>query len=502
VSATRKASPGTGRKAVSASRAEPLGEYRRKRDASRTPEPVPKPARSSPAKRRGKGDPAAPIFVIQEHHASSLHWDFRLEHHGALVSWALPKGLPVDPKQNHLAVHTEDHPMEYATFAGEIPAGEYGGGQVTIWDHGTYQADKWTDREVSVTLEGKRASGHFVLFQTKGTQWMIHRKDPPPDGWQPMPSSVAPMLATPGPLPEGPGWAYEFKWDGIRAGVAVEGGRVSMWSRGGGELTSAFPEVRGLGEDLGSTAAFLDGELVVFNAEGRPDFGLIQHRLRVDDPRKAARLAKQSPANLVLFDLLYLDGQSLVDLPYRDRRRQLEVLGPRGPHWAVTPSFTDTSGEEVMRAAKEAGLEGVVSKRIDSHYRPGKRSGEWIKTKLANTQEVLIGGFTAGNGSRRDTFGALLLGVPEEEGLQYVGRVGTGFSRADREELVRRLRPLERKTSPFHHGPRAEPGVVWTRPSLVGEVQFSEWTHDGVLRHPSWRGLRRDKSPSQVVRES
>jgi bifunctional non-homologous end joining protein LigD len=500
VSAARNA--GSSRGAGSTPGAEPLGEYRRKRDASRTPEPVPKPWRSSPAERRGKGKPGAPIFVIQEHHASSLHWDFRLEHDGALVSWALPKGLPVDPKQNHLAVHTEDHPMEYATFAGEIPAGQYGGGQVTIWDHGTYQADKWTDREVAVTLEGKRASGHFVLFQTNGTQWMIHRKDPPPEGWEPMPSTFAPMLATPGPVPEGQEWAYEFKWDGIRAGVAVEGGRVNIRSRGGGDLTTAFPEVRGLGEELGSTAVLLDGELVVFDEEGKPNFGLIQHRLRVEDSRRAARLAKQSPANLVLFDLLYLDGQSLLDLPYQERRRRLESLGPKGPHWAVTPSFTDIAGDQVMRAAKDAGLEGVVSKRTDSRYRPGARSGEWIKTKLTSTQEVVIGGFTAGNGSRRDTFGSLLLGVPGEEGLVYVGRVGTGFSQADREELVKRLHPLERKTSPFHQPPKAEPGLVWTRPSLVGEVQFSEWTHDGVLRHPTWRGLRRDKSPDQVVRES
>jgi bifunctional non-homologous end joining protein LigD len=391
--------------------------------------------------------------------------------------------------------------MEYATFQGEIPAGEYGGGTVTVWDHGRFTLDEWTDRQVSVTFEGERTSGRFVLFRTGGDRWMIHRKDPPPEGWHPMPARFSPMLATPGPLPDGPEWAYEFKWDGIRAGVAVEGGRVSIRSRGGGDLTTSFPELRGLGEALGSTAVLFDGELVVLDTDGRPDFGLIQQRLRVDDPRRAGRLAKRWPADLVIFDLLYIDGEPLVDLPYRERRRRLESLGPQGPHWAVAPSFTDVTGDEVMRAARRAGIEGVVSKRLDSRYRPGGRGSEWVKTKLVRSQEVLIGGFTAGHGSRRDTFGALLLGVPGGDGLEYVGRVGTGFTRADREELVRLLRPLVRKTSPFAASVPTDPGVVWTRPSLVAEVQFSDWTGDGHLRHPSWRGLRRDKSPDEVVRE-
>ncbi len=483
--------------------AEPLGEYRRKRDASRTPEPVPGTRRTTAPRRRRatRGKEALPIFVIQEHHASSLHWDLRLEHDGVLVSWALPKGLPVDPGRDHLAVRTEDHPMEYATFQGEIPAGEYGGGTVTVWDHGRFTLDEWTDRQVSVTFEGERTSGRFVLFRTGGDRWMIHRKDPPPEGWHPMPARFSPMLATPGPLPDGPEWAYEFKWDGIRAGVAVEGGRVSIRSRGGGDLTTSFPELRGLGEALGSTAVLFDGELVVLDTDGRPDFGLIQQRLRVDDPRRAGRLAKRWPADLVIFDLLYIDGEPLVDLPYRERRRRLESLGPQGPHWAVAPSFTDVTGDEVMRAARRAGIEGVVATRLDSRYRPGGRGSEWVKTKLVRSQEVLIGGFTAGHGSRRDTFGALLLGVLGGDGLEYVGRVGTGFTRADREELVRLLRPLVRKTSPFAASVPTDPGVVWTRPSLVAEVQFSDWTGDGHLRHPSWRGLRRDKSPDEVVRE-
>lgn len=508
-----------------------LAEYRRKRDATRTPEPVPdaksaKPTGSAKSTSPTKAAPEpAPLFVIQEHHASSLHWDFRLERDGVLVSWALPKGLPIDPGKNHLAVHTEDHPMEYATFEGEIPAGEYGGGQVTVWDHGSFTIQKWTDREVSIVLQGGKALGHYVLFWTRDDQWMIHRKDASPEGWEPLPERFAPMLASPGALPAGAGWAYEFKWDGIRAGVIVDGGRVHVRSRGGGDLTASFPELRALGEALGSTTLLLDGELMILDEQGHPNFGLIQPRLRVDDPRKAKRLAEQSPATLAIFDLLHLDGTSLVDLPYDQRRQRLERLKPLstgGPGWALTPSFTDIDGAEVMRAAREAGLEGVVSKRVGSLYRSG-RSDQWVKTKLVRMQEVLIGGYTAGNGSRRDTFGALILGTwgsPEGAGaveeeaadpkgtrpsgprsLVYAGRVGTGFTQADRQELLKLLRPLARKTSPFAHRPPDTDDPVWVRPTVVGEVQFTEWTRDGHLRHPSWRGLRRDKSPDDVVRE-
>jgi bifunctional non-homologous end joining protein LigD len=481
------------------SKAKPLDEYRRKRHPDRTPEPVPKGSGS----RRRPTSKTGPVFVIQEHHASSLHWDFRLEHDGVLVSWALPKGLPLDPSQNRLAVHTEDHPMDYAGFQGEIPAGEYGGGAVTVWDSGRYDLEKWSDREVAVVIHGDRADGRYVLFQTKGNQWMIHRRDPVPEGWEPLPTHFRPMLATPGELPKGRGWAHEFKWDGIRAGVAVEGGRIQIRSRNDLDLTAGFPELRGPGESLGMTTAFFDGEIVVIGPDGSPNFGRIQHRLHVDSPRVAARLAKESPASLMIFDLLHLNGLSLLELPYRDRREVLESLDIGGEFWAVPPSFTG-HGSEVMKSARQNGLEGVVSKRATSLYRPGRRSDEWIKTKLVHTQEVVVGGYTAGNGARRDTFGALLLGIPGDGGLVYVGKVGTGFSERDRTELIDRLRRGPRKTSPFASPPPLPKasGAVWARPTVVGEVQFSEWTTDGYLRHPSWRGLRPDKSAKEVVRES
>src|SRR5689334_304015 len=303
----------------------PLDEYRRKRDPKRTPEPMPK---------RGKKS-SGNSFVVQEHHATALHWDFRLERDGVLVSWAVPKGLPNDPKRNHLAVHVEDHPLEYATFEGDIAHGEYGGGQVSIWDHGTYETQKWTDREVMVVLDGERTQGRFALFQTGGKNWMIHRMDAParPD-WKALPEHVKPMLATLGQLPtDDSKWAYEMKWDGVRALVAVEGGRITITSRNDNDVTVSYPELRGLGEQLGTTEVLLDGEIVSFDDAGRPSFERLQQRMHISTAAAARRLADRVPAVYLIFDLLHLDGRSLLDLPYTQRRSLLDELGLAGPSW-------------------------------------------------------------------------------------------------------------------------------------------------------------------------
>ena len=479
---------------------DPLTSYRRKRDPDRTPEPVPKksPARS----RRVTG----PTFVIQEHHASSLHWDFRLEHDGVLASWALPKGLPVSPDQNHLAVRVEDHPIEYGSFSGTIPAGEYGAGQVTIWDHGTYECEKWRPDEVMVVLHGARAHGRYVLFPTRGTQWMIHRMDPVPDGFEPLPDRLEPMLAVPADEPpEGDGWAYEFKWDGMRVLVWVDGGRARFVSRNGNDVTRSFPELHGFGASLGSHQALVDGEVVALTAEGTPSFSRLQHRIHTDSAAAARRLAAAEPVSLVLFDLLHLDGTALLERPYDDRRSALEGLGIGSPGWAVTPSFTDVTGAAVLRASTGAGMEGVVAKRRASPYRPGRRSPDWVKVKHHRTQDVVVGGFTAGRGSRRSDFGALVVGVPSPDGrtLTYIGKVGTGFSDADRVALRAELDRIGRATSPFD---AALPAALvretsWVTPRLVGEVRYSDWTPDGHLRHPVWRGRRRDVRAAEVRRE-
>jgi bifunctional non-homologous end joining protein LigD len=480
-----------------------LATYRSLRDPARTPEPVPDELGSMrPALGVAGG---APRFVIQEHHATALHWDFRLEHEGVLVSWALPKGVPLDPRRNHLAVHTEDHPMEYADFAGDIPRGEYGGGSVGLWDRGEYELEKWSEREVKVVLHGERATGRYVLFQTGGKNWMIHRMDPAPAGYEAVPAEVAPMLATAGALPAADaGWSYEFKWDGIRAIVYVDGGRVRATSRSGKDQTKVFPELRDVGAFLGSRPAVLDGELVAFDDSGRPSFGRLQQRLNLDSAPTIARRAKEVAATYLAFDLLHLDGASLLDQTYAERRRQLESLGLAGASFATPPAFADAHGADVLAAARHAGLEGVVAKRQDSRYLPGARSPSWIKVKLIRTQEVVIGGWTAGDGERAGSLGALLVGVPDGEGLlQYAGKVGTGFDAKTRAALLEALGTVPVTGSPFVGAlTRAETQAAnFVEPVLVGEVQFTEWTTGGHLRHPSWRGLRTDKSADEVVRE-
>ncbi len=481
-----------------------LASYRRKRDPAKTPEPVPADGPPPSAKKKAKAGP--PTFVIQEHHASSLHWDFRLEHDGVLASWALPKGLPVSPKQNHLAVQVEDHPLEYGSFRGTIPAGEYGAGTVSIWDHGTYQLEKWRPNEVMVVLHGQRAEGRYVLFQTKGKSWMIHRMDPAPEGFEPLPAQMRPMLAVADHLPPDDGeWAYEFKWDGMRVLVWVDGGRIRLMSRNDNDVTRSFPELRGLGEALGSHQALLDGEVVAFGPGGKPSFSRLQHRIHAESPSSVKRAEAEHPASLVIFDLLHLDGASLLDRTYDQRRSALEGLGIGSPNWAVTPSFTDVTGQEILSASVDAGMEGVVAKRRAGIYQPGRRSRDWIKVKNQRMQEVVIGGYTQGNGNRSADFGALLLGVPSAgtKKLTFVGKVGTGFSEANRSDLLADLSRLDRATSPFDTSlpPALVRGTTWVSPKLVGEVRFTEWTPDGHLRHPVWRGLRTDKSATEVRRE-
>jgi bifunctional non-homologous end joining protein LigD len=476
-----------------------LSTYRAMRDPKKTPEPMPRA--------RSRGGPDHPIFVIQEHHARALHWDFRLERDGVLVSWALPRGLPVDPKVNHLAVHVEDHPFEYKDFEGVIPKGEYGAGLVRIWDHGTYETEKWQPNEVMVVLHGERATGRYVLFPT-GTpdekNWMIHRMDDAPEGFEPMPHRVEPMLATPGALPRSDvGWAYEFKWDGVRAVVYVDGGRVRALSRNGKDLLTSFPELRELGAFLGSTSAVLDGEIVSLDESGRPDFGKLQHRLHLGSPTAVQRKARESPVSYLAFDVLYLLGRSTVELSYDERRRLLEALELKGGSFATSPSFADVPGKDLLGVAVDRGLEGIVAKKRASTYAPGVRSGSWLKIKVVRTQEVVVGGWTDGRGELEGQLGALLCGIPEGDALTYVGKVGTGLTDAERADLRAALQRLATESSPFARPlARSQTAVShFVRPELVGEVRYVEWTHDGHLRHPSWRGLRLDKSPGEVERE-
>jgi bifunctional non-homologous end joining protein LigD len=483
---------------LSPAKRDPLKEYRSKRDFEASPEPA------------GAADGAAaglPRFVIQEHSATRLHWDLRLEHDGALASWAVPNGLPEEPKDNRLAVRTEDHPLEYLDFHGEIPKGQYGAGMMTIWDRGTYEVLKWEPRKVEVRLHGERLQGRYALFPLDkgeaGKDWMIHRMDPPADpDREPMPERVLPMLARVGALPrDDERWGYEIKWDGVRAIAHSVPGRLRLSSRNLNDITARYPELARLNRALHAHRAVLDGEIVAFDKAGRPDFGLLQRRMHLASETAVRRLAREAPVSYVIFDLIWLDGHSLTGLPYEERRARLAELRLDGERWR-TPEHVVGHGRELLAASAEQGLEGIVAKRLDSPYEEGRRSPYWLKIKNVHRQEFVIGGWLPGEGRRKERIGALLVGVREDGALRYAGRVGTGFTEQELDRLARLLGPLERDTSPFAAGGAKPPrGAVWVAPELVAEVEFREWTQGGQLRAPSYKGLRDDKPAALVVRE-
>ena len=456
--------------------ADRLRRYRDKRDFEATTEPAGGTRDGEPGPQRR--------FVIQEHHARRLHWDLRLEHDGVAVSWALPRGVPDDPRRNHLAVHTEDHPLEYMEFEGEIPKGQYGAGTVTIWDRGTYTEHKFRDDEVIVTFHGERVRGRYAIFRTGGDQWLIHRMDPPER--EPLPEQVRPMLATLGELPASDeGWAYELKWDGVRALCRLEPARLRLRSRNGADITERYPELRGLAD--GSLTALLDGEIVALEPDGRPSFERLQRRMHLASEAAIRRAAQEIPVTYVIFDVLHLEGRPTMDLPYDERRKLLEGLGLEGPHWR-TPANQIGHGRELLELTRKMGLEGIVAKRRDSRYEPGRRSAAWRKIKNVQRGEFVIGGWVPGSGSRSGRIGALLVGYREDGKLRYAGKVGTGFTEQALGELEQRLEPLRRKTSPFD-GRRPPKGSVFVEPRLVARVEFREWTRSRTLRAPSFKGL-------------
>ncbi|GAA1737949.1 ATP-dependent DNA ligase [Isoptericola hypogeus] len=535
---------------------ERLETYRAKRDPGKTPEPFGPGSPDSPAPEAGD-----PTFVVQEHHARRLHWDFRLEHDGVLVSWALPRGEPTDPAQNHLAVQTEDHPLEYGSFEGTIPAGEYGGGEVTIWDAGTYELEKWRDgEEVIVTLHSeRRGSRRLALIRTGGrdgdeNSWLIHRtKSQPGDAERPedrgahpgdpdAPPAAEPARAEPRAKPPAPAplpmlattappaavarlgpedWAFEVKWDGFRAVVQVDepepGGdrAVRLTSRSGQDLTPTFPELQALAAMVSADdlPLVLDGEVVALDSGGRPEFRRLQQRAGLVKPRDVEKARRRVAVDLVLFDALIVGGRPVTDQPYAERRAELaRVVTPRRP--VHVPDALDGGLAEALETSRLMRLEGVVAKRRRSEYAPGRRSRDWLKIKHARTQEVVVVGWRplhAGTG-REDprVAGSLLLAVPDDDGvLRYVGKVGTGFKEADRRDVVRRLRPVD--DAPLDGVPRTEAAHArWAAPDRVAEVTYGDWTSDPTnpsesdpprLRHSVWRGWRDDKSLGDVVVE-
>ncbi|HEY8648496.1 MAG TPA: DNA ligase D [Candidatus Limnocylindria bacterium] len=473
-----------------------LSEYQRKRDFQRTPEP------------KGKIQPAPerPRYVVHRHHATRLHWDVRLEMRGVLVSFAVPQGPPLAPGKRRLAVHTEDHPIEYLTFHGVIPDG-YGAGTMTIWDEGTYdlllEKEGTGDRrgEYKIQFHGTRLTGDYVIVQTtahEGRDWLMimHGTAPKDD---PLARKIEPMLASSADEPfDSPQFTFEPKWDGVRTLAFVDGGEVRLQTRNLLDCTKQYPEAHGAAEALtGAYQAILDGEIVAFDEKGVPSFQRLQPRMQVRDERAVSKLRKSVPVIYEVFDVLYLDGQDLTKLPLRERRRQLEAaLQPMGAI-RLSEGFPG-SGVALFNAARDQGLEGIVAKRLDAPYVSG-RSASWVKIKAFKSMDCVIGGWTEGQGGRHSTLGALIAGVYKDGTLVPVGQVGSGFDDRTLRDLLVTLKEHQAPSSPFAIAPKVDRPATWCFPDLVCEIRYAEITRDGTLRHPTYLGLRSDVDPHECT---
>ncbi len=526
-----------------------LKEYERKRSFDKTPEPKPQaPDRLEPASR---------FFCVQRHDATRLHYDLRLEVGGTLKSWAVPKGPSLEPLAKHLAMHVEDHPLDYGNFEGNIPKGEYGGGSVMLWDRGTFDvlgdapAQAQIDRgDFKFRIHGHKIKGEFALVRMrnrgKGNEWLLIKKndaDAKP-GWNiedharsvltgrtqqeiaenlpavtapqpaatghqslaalkgavksPMPRTISPMLATLARHPpEGKDWLYEIKWDGVRAICFVEDNQLRLYSRTQKRCDQQYPELSVLPHFLKASTAILDGEIAVLDENGRSRFNLIQPRISVTDPNSIAHLSRSAPVTLFLFDLLYLDGYDLRGVPLEDRKRLLEEIVTPADHIRFSDHFA-ANGRAMLEAARANGLEGILAKRRDSRYE-GRRTTDWQKIKVLTTGDFVIGGFTHGE---RDYFSSLVLGVYDHGKLVHTGQVGTGFNDKSLKEIYTAIEPLIVKKTPFAGSVKALREVTWLKPELVAEIKYLEVTPDGLLRAPVFMRLRPDKDPKDCVRES
>jgi bifunctional non-homologous end joining protein LigD len=518
-----------------------LTEYEKKRNFNQTPEPG---ANAVPHQSSERGG----FFCVQRHDASHLHYDFRLEVNGVLVSWAIPKGPSLDPNRKPLAMKVEDHPLDYGTFEGNIPAGNYGGGSVMLWDQGTYEvlgdstAQQQLDRgDFKFELHGTKLRGSFAIVhikpsasrKSKGNEWLLIKKkdehavldydidqfawsvktrrtqdeiasnvvplaisDLPGAKKGPMPSCIEPMLASLATKPPvGDQWLYEIKWDGIRALCKIHSGKLEIFSRRGLRSEQQYPELADLPSQLNARDAWIDGEICVLDEKGRARFALIQPRISANKS-SLKQLQAANPATLFLFDILYADGYDLRSVPLEERKRLLAALLTPTDHIRLSEAF-DTDGDQMFEAARTMGLEGLVAKDRRSLY-SGTRGRSWQKMKVNNEQEFVIAGFTAGE---REFFGALVLGVNEDGKLRHAGQVGTGFDQKLMKAIYERLEPLVTKTCPLTPKPKIK-GVTWVRPEVICQIRYLEWTNDGQLRAPVFIGFREDKLPAEVVQET
>jgi bifunctional non-homologous end joining protein LigD len=544
----------------------PLEEYRRKRDFAKTPEPPPgAPTAAGAPVRSGR-------YVIQRHRATRLHYDFRLEVAGVLVSWAVPRGPTLDPGVRRMAVHVEDHPIEYFDFEGVIPARQYGAGDVIVWDWGTWQAEAPTldarraveNGELKFSLDGEKLHGRFTIVRTsgrrrgaddpaarafeddQGDQWLlIHKRGPTSiPGWDaeehpasvktgrtnddvkadrdalwngqapasvaeidlsraveaPMPQKIAPMSATLATTPfSHADWLFEIKWDGFRVEAVVKDGKVRQWTRNLNDAEAYFPRLLSPPSWIEANEAIVDGEVVALDDDGRPDFALLQERLG----GKGGGLVYQA------FDLLYLDGRSLLEVPLEDRKRLLRSVLKEHPRVRFA-SHVDGEGKAFFAAAQANRLEGMIAKLRRSRYEPGRRSTAWLKLKIRPEQELVVGGWTPGEGKATE-LGAVAVGVYDDGKLRFTGKVGSGFDGRIRRILRERLEALETPDPPFDPAPprdyRGRWGgelrdVRWVRPEIVIRAELGGWSRDGIVRQAAFKGFEEDRDPTSVVRES
>ncbi|HET6715194.1 MAG TPA: non-homologous end-joining DNA ligase [Actinomycetota bacterium] len=484
----------TSEEIATASKDPALFEYVRRRDfgPEGTTEPAP-----------GEVTPSGNSFVIHKHRATRLHYDVRLERDGALPSWAVPKGLPVAKGDKRLAVQTEVHPLEYGRFEGTIPEGHYGAGEVRIFDDGWYEPVEWTDTKVSFVLHGRRYPGlEFHLVKTK-TDWLAFLASAQSSPLIPAPPRFQPMLAEGGwETFDDPGWWFEPKLDGIRCLAELGTGETRLRTRTGRDATEQYPELHMVHELVDQVNAVIDGEIVAFDDVGRPSFEVLQQRMNLTGQRAISRASKTTPVSLVAFDLLWLDGHDTTGLPLEQRRELLELIVEQDHRLHVTAHVAG-DGVSFTERAKELGLEGVMAKRLGSTYLPGRRTLDWRKIKLMNTQACVILGWTPGKGGRVGSFGALLVGAIVDGELRWVGQVGSGFTDRMLSDLMSQLESLVRRDTPIDdESLAAVKGATFVEPELVCEVRFLEMTKSTQkMRAPSFRGMRPDVPPEECVLE-
>jgi bifunctional non-homologous end joining protein LigD len=458
---------------------EQLEAYAKKRDFAKTPEPAAKIAEVS-----GNN------FVVHRHHASRLHYDLRLEQDGVLKSWAVPKGLPPHPGVKRLAVQTEDHPMEYLTFDGQIPKGQYGAGEMWVYAQGRYQRLKEKKDGFYFRLNSKEITGEYRIHNTKPKEWLLERVDEPQVNY--LNDIIEPMLSASADKPPlSSDYIFELKWDGIRALIALEDGRIRIRTRNHNDVTKQFPELLDGETAFRATNALFDAEIVCLDKEGKPMFKNVINRLMSTGETTIQKLAKTNCVHCYIFDCLYLDGRALIHEPLMKRKEWLADVIREDTPYRLSESIED--GQALFEAAREHHLEGIIAKQRDSKYLPGKRSDCWLKIKVRQSREVFVIGYTQGKGDRGNTFGALQIAEREGEALFYRGKVGTGFDDTTIREILREMKKVKGGKNPFPKGKVVDEKITtFLEPKVIAEVSFSRLTPDQIFREPVFIRLRPD----------